>query len=354
MDNYRIDSHKLNFHLDRLYQWQQGRDIYPIYIEVSLSGSCNNRCIFCAFDYLNYQPRFLDTGVIKKFISEASLQGVRSILYSGEGEPLLHKDAAEIVEFTKKKGIDPALTTNGALLKPEISRRVVKVLSWLRISLNAATPVTYSLVHGAPKENLNIIFNNLKEAVRIKRVNKYPCIIGAQFLLLKENYKEAPALAGIVKSIGLDYVIIKPYSQHPLSVNRLKKTLDYKAFLKLADKLERISSSRFKVIFRKHTMSKILEKKPYAKCLGMPFWAHLTTDGDLYGCAAFIGDKRFCYGNIYKAGFRKIWEGSKRKQIMRMITHQWNIKNCREVCRLDEINRYLWELKHPPLHVNFI
>ena len=29
-------------------------------------------------------------------------------------------------------------------------------------------------------------------------------------------------------------------------------------------------------------------------------------------------------------------------------------KNCREICRLDEMNRYLEELKNPGEHVNFI
>ena len=29
-------------------------------------------------------------------------------------------------------------------------------------------------------------------------------------------------------------------------------------------------------------------------------------------------------------------------------------KNCRELCRLDEMNKYLDELVHPGEHVNFI
>ena len=29
-------------------------------------------------------------------------------------------------------------------------------------------------------------------------------------------------------------------------------------------------------------------------------------------------------------------------------------KVCREACRLDEINKYLYEIKHPGEHVNFI
>jgi len=35
MDEYRIDSHKLIFHVDRVASWLKGADIYPIYMEVS-------------------------------------------------------------------------------------------------------------------------------------------------------------------------------------------------------------------------------------------------------------------------------------------------------------------------------
>ena len=36
------------------------------------------------------------------------------------------------------------------------------------------------------------------------------------------------------------------------------------------------------------------------------------------------------------------------------MMESFNINNCRKACRLDEINKYLWMLKNPPEHVNFI
>ncbi|MBE9532248.1 MAG: radical SAM protein, partial [Proteobacteria bacterium] len=35
MDKYKIDSHKLIYHVERTNEWLSGEDIYPIYVEMS-------------------------------------------------------------------------------------------------------------------------------------------------------------------------------------------------------------------------------------------------------------------------------------------------------------------------------
>jgi cyclic pyranopterin phosphate synthase len=125
MDDLRIDSHKLIFHLDRVAEWKRKGIVAPLYVEVSPSGSCNHRCIFCAVDYLKYQPVFLDAKILTKRVREMAKLGVRSIMYAGEGEPLIHKDIAGIVTTTKQSGIDVAITTNGVLLTKSLSEQVL-------------------------------------------------------------------------------------------------------------------------------------------------------------------------------------------------------------------------------------
>jgi radical SAM protein with 4Fe4S-binding SPASM domain len=250
--------------------------------------------------------------------------------------------------------MDAAMTTNGVLLTEKTLNAILQDLTWLRISLNAATPQTYSRIHATNPQDFNKVIKNLEKAVRIKKTKRYPCTIGAQFLLLKHNYTEAESLAKMLRKVGLDYLIIKPYSQHPLSKNRIAETLDYGEFLASEELLKKISTDSFKVIFRKNAMLKTSEAKPYRRCLGLPFWAHLTCEGDLYACSAFLGDKRFLYGNIYERPFDEIWKGTKRKAINAMMNCKWDVNRCRKACRMDEINKFLWGFKTPPPHINFI
>lgn len=354
VDSFNIDSHKLIYHPREVNNWLKGQDIYPIYVEISPSRGCNQRCIFCALDYLKHKPLYLDAQVLKKFLNSISKRGTKSVMFAGEGEPLLHKNISELITFARSAGLDTAVTTNGALLSKGLLTQIIPALSWLRISLNAGKATTYAAIHRAAPEDFRRVIRNIETAVKLKRDKRYSCTLGVQFLLLNENYKEAALLAGILSRMGADYLIIKPYSQHPRSFNRLKSRLDYKKFLFLEDKLKKYGGKNFQVIFRRQTMDKLKKHKPYRECLGFYFWAYLASDGDLYACSTFLGDKRFIYGNLYKDNFGKIWKGEKRKKILKMMAGRWDIKRCRDLCRLDNINRYLWELKNPSSHVNFI
>ncbi|MFH1245653.1 MAG: radical SAM protein [Candidatus Omnitrophota bacterium] len=354
MDEFKVDAHKLIYHVDRVSQWLKGQVIYPLYIEIAPSGGCNHRCIFCALDYLQYQPAYLSTDILKTFLKDIAQKGVQSIMFAGEGEPLLHKDIAGLIGYSKEQGLDIAVTTNGVLLAKKLSAEILPHLSWLRISLNAGTAKTYASIHNTAEKDFEKVINNIEEALAIKKQIGSSCTIGAQFLLLNENYQEAEGLAQKLKGIGVDYLIIKPYSQHPHSLNQLRSALDYEKLLFLEEMLNKYNSEKFNIIFRKKTMVKTKRKKIYTQCLGLPFWTYLSSQGDLYACSSFLGDARFLYGNIYQTSFTEAWNSQQRERISELMRHNWDIEQCRQVCRMDEINHYLWELKNPPAHVNFI
>ena len=107
-DKIRMDSHKLIFHPRRVADWLEGKVIYPIEMEVGLSGACNHRCIFCAVDYMEYKPRMMHTEAYLRNLKQMGEKGLKSIIYAGEGEPLMHPDAPEIFNRTKEYGMDAA------------------------------------------------------------------------------------------------------------------------------------------------------------------------------------------------------------------------------------------------------
>jgi len=123
-DTYRMGSHKLYWHLDRVNAWLDGKRITPIHIDVGLSKGCNIHCEYC---YGTLQGNKYNQGAEQYFPREALLNymrsagecGVRSMGFIGEGEPLLNPHIYDAIEEGTKAGIDIALATNGVLFDLE-------------------------------------------------------------------------------------------------------------------------------------------------------------------------------------------------------------------------------------------
>lgn len=351
-ENIRMDSHKLIYHPDVVARWMKGENIYPIEIEISPSGACNHRCVFCAVDYIGYEPVFLKKDVILRDISRMGRKGLKSVICSGEGEPLLNKDMPDIANGIKACGVDVAMSTNGALFTKDKAEECLGAFTWIRFSVAAMEEEVYDKIQRGKPGDLNRVKANLSEAVRIKKDRKLKTTLGVQCLLLPGNMAQLPDMAGDLRRIGVDYLTIKPYSQHLHSENTFQ--IDYHAMLELEQRMKEYATEDFAVYFRANAMKKMHREKCYSQCYGLPFMTHIDAKGNVWPCVAHIGTEEFCYGNIYEQTFDEIWEGKRRQEIMEKLNALDINKVCREACRLDEINRYLDELKHPGEHVNFI
>lgn len=351
-ENIRIDSHKLIYHPCEVAKWLSGEKVYPIEIEVGLSGACNHRCVFCALDYVGYKPNFLDTDLILSNLRTLSEKGLKSVIYAGEGEPLMHKDAPYIFNETKKFGIDVALSTNGALLTKEVSEECLSSMTWIRFSIAAATNKIYDKIQRGRKGDLQRVYKNLQDAVQIKRDKKLNVTLGGQLLLLEDNKNEVFTLAKNLRDIGLDYITIKPFIPHKYSNNLI--SVNYSESVEIERHVKELTTTNFSVYFRHQAVKNLSEEKPYDRCYALPFMTHISAEGKIFPCVAFVGIKDFLYGNLYKNSFVEIWESEHTRKIMEKFSGEFLQKNCRKACRLDEMNKYLFELKYPGAHVNFI
>lgn len=365
-DQYLIDSHKLHLHPERVAQWlSAGSDwdklkkVYPIYVEITTSGSCNHRCTFCAVDYIGYKPIYPEVEMLKRNITDMAKHGVKSIMFAGEGEPLLMKGVGEVINHTKSVGIDVAITTNATTLTESLSKEMLSSVSWLKASINAGTAETYAKVHQTKAADFERVLANMATANRLRRENNWSTTLGAQMVMLPETVEEAVTLCRRAKDIGLDYVVIKPYSQHLFSEATKQRGYDkfeYRDQYHLRDELAKFNDDTFKVIFRINTMKHLEEsERYYTKCHATPnFWAYVMANGDVYGCSAYLLDDRFKYGNINEMLFSEVWEGDGRKNSAEYVHNGLDINECRKNCRMENVNRYLWDLKNPQAHANFI
>ena len=362
-DKYNIDTHKLIYHPERVAEWlkfhnqgEEAKKIYPIYVEITPFGACNHRCVFCSVDYLGYKNLSQRKEVLLERLDEMSQLGIKAVMFAGEGEPTLWQPLPDILDFCTEIGIDTSLTTNMVPFNESNTESFVRNCKWIKTSINAGTSKTYAEIHQAKEKDFEKVINNFRLSIEIRNNSKAICTIGGQMLLLPENAHEGMELGRRLKDIGADYLVIKPYTQSIYGISRKYKDIDYSIYDKLEDEMSSLEDEHFKVIIRKKAMDKYNNsERNYKTCYASPFfWAYIMADGSLYGCSAFLGNGKFLYGNINENTFKEIWEGRKRMDGMRFIQNELDLCECRINCRMDEVNQYLWKLKNPDKHVNFI
>lgn len=360
-DPFSIDGQKAHLHPGRIAQWLQAKTVedklkvYPIYVEISPVGHCNHRCTFCAVDYIGYQTRRIETEVLNRALSDMASGGVKSVMFAGEGEPMLHPDIAELTINAHAAGLDVAFTTNGTALTKKFVDQALHAVKWIKVSMNGGEK-TYAKIHQTRETDYERVWSQIQFAVEQRNGRGLQTVIGIQCLVLPDNIDELECLCRRAWETGLGYIVFKPYSQHKSSVTQTYAGLTYHKYNELLTSLvEKYSKPAFKVIHRTQAMEGWdAGVHKYEKCHATPYlWAYIMATGDVYSCSAYLLNEEFKLGNINQEPFQGLWEGPRRaKHIEAMET--LDISKCRVNCRMNQVNRYLDELANPNPHVNFI
>ena len=348
MDEFRIDSHKLAYHPQRVAQWleadtwEKAKKVMPLYWEITTSAACSHRCTFCSVDAIGYPAILMDEDILTDRMDEAKALGIKSVMFAGTGEPLLHKKINNIVCAAHDAGLDQAFTTNGVLLDRLI---YPEFCSWIKVSLNAGTKESYAKIHRTDEKDWDKVWDNINALNK----RKGSCTVGVQCVVLPENYMEMVYLAQLSRDNGADYLVLKPYSQGTFSI--VQRRIDYKEMERF---LRGIAQDFHHVIYRENAMKQESEAHHYDKCRATPnFWVYSMANGDVFSCSAHLLDERFKIGNLNTQSFQEIWEGEGRRKNWELMKN-FDIKQCRLNCRMNGPNKYLHELAVGIPHQSFI
>lgn len=349
-----IDGHKLMYHVDTVANWLNGQNVAPIYIEIGPINSCNHRCAFCALDYLKSKGKIISKDALISNLKNMAEFGVKSIMFGGEGEPFMHPNLPEAIEKAKEFGLDIAITTNGVLFTENKIKTTLKHLSWIKFSIDAGTKETHAKIHGCSEKDFPQLIENIKFACNYRREQNLTCKIGCQILLIPDNINEVEELILKVKELGVDYLVLKPYSPHPQSINKF--VLDIDKYDPILQELSnKYSGDCFQVVYRKKSAQEV-EKGiiDYDVCHGLNFFTLIDAQGNVIPCNIFYEKEDYCYGNINKNNFKEIWLSEKRQEVLRKLYKQ-GCSKCRRGCRLNFVNQYLNHVKKKDVeHINFI
>lgn len=356
MNADRVTSHKLIFHPDRVGRWLSTGDDFPVNAEVAISGACNHRCVFCCVDYTKYKPVFLKRDLLESRLKEMHGNGLKSVLLAGNGEPLIHIEAGDIINDIKRAGLDVALSTNGVLFTRDKAEKCMESLSWIRFSVSAGTEETYQGIHRGKKGDLQRVFDNIEDAARLKRQKNLRTTLNVQIVMTPENMGEVVMLAKKVKSLGADRFIAKtigwiPHMENKMGCVNLKEL--YSNQDEISAELETLSDENFESVYRTDRLEHKSKVRGYSECFGATFHVAIDSNGDVVPCCNFLGIHEMSYGNINRQSFDEIWHGAQRKRILDRLSGT-GLAMCPLDCKLAHVNDYLKSVKYPGEHVNFI
>lgn len=209
--------------LTKIYQrFTTSKNLWRITIDTN-PEDCNLKCVMCEehSPYSDFIPTlYKETGVkrrrmkfetVEDIFQQAEMLGVKEIIPSTMGEPLLYKEFDKIFALSEKSGIKINLTTNGTFSKKTVlewAKLIVPNTTDVKISWNGATEET------SKKVMIGIDFNksveNVKEFVKYRDEyfikTGYFCRVTFQLTFMQNNMHELAEIIKLAASLGVDRV----------------------------------------------------------------------------------------------------------------------------------------------------
>lgn len=172
----------------------------PISVQFELNNECNTHCHHCK-RFTWPKEGILDTDEVKDVLDQLSDVGAKTITFSG-GEPTMRPDLHEILRHAVERGMHVGVLTNGLDINSDTATALTHYADWVRISVDAASELTYRRVRGIPN-GLAKVVESVKNMEMARRSTMHDCRIGICYTIQKANIAEAANMLDFVKNLGL-------------------------------------------------------------------------------------------------------------------------------------------------------
>ena len=322
-----LDASKIRWHTDRLAAWEAGERIAPVSIDMALTRACQAACRGCYAVLQESQERHTITrDVVDRFLDDIAEMGVRAVSLVSDGESTLSPQYAHFIEKASSYGIDVGNATNGWLFTPELAERVLPHLKWVRFTVLAGTPAAYTRMMYPDPNRTDLYWSamhNIAQAVRIRRKLRLDTTLGIQTFLTPEDAGEIRAFAQLGLDLGVQYAVLKHFSDDEAGSYGIK----YQDYPKIYDALvqaEKMSTGSTKVMVK---WSKIHDgnKPPYKRMYATPFLLQISGSGLVAPSGMFFNQRfsKFHLGDFTQERFRDIWRSDRYWRAMNYLASEY-------------------------------
>lgn len=345
--------YKIVHHPDKITQFKQGKQPYPLQVQIVPSNACCQRCTFCAYRMSSYlsnecfdEKDILSYSKIIEILDCMVDMGVGALQVTGGGEPLVHPRILNVFQEVFKRKIELALVSNGQLLTQELCDLLGDV-AWIRISMDSASPAIYSFIRNVSNKVFYKVCENIATLVKFRRSS----VIGVGFVVERENFKEIYQAAKFYKDMGIDNFRISA-AFTPMGYEYFDGFLEEAR--ELSKKSEELSDKDFTVfnLFNDRVRDTFEGKQNYSSCPIKDLMVYIGADYNVYTCCTLAYNARGLIGSIRDQSFKQLWESKEKKD--RFSMHDPS-KHCQHSCMYRDKNIFInYCIKKDAKHTNFI
>jgi len=333
--------------------------VVPRHLEINPTNVCNHNCTFCTYrsqsaDSLNY--RFvpsdkLELEDVQRLISEAKELGVRAIQFCGGGEPTLHGDLRAMIRRCLDEEMSVGLVTNGSRLHRSWAPDLCGV-TWVRVSIDAATPETYAKVHYQGRGKGGSIDRAWAATAVCGDIED--CVVGVSYITTPDNVSEIAQAARLAKAQGADYIRIGAEVYTDGRDSTLHDMQD--AIQQQISEAHVLSDEAFSIVDHatkrvNNASSTLYTEKDGVECHHAQMVGVIGADGWLYSCCV----KKYCSDgrvtNVLDKSLRTALLGDERASYLQKLTP---FTDCQSGCFLKPKNDIVNACLTAPDHVEFV
>jgi len=361
--DYQNDMKFFN-HLDKLSEWKEGGNPFPIMVDMDLTNACNHMCPGCvgSKNVENEFLPFLETDDKKDNtkvpydlavdrIYQFAKAGVESVIFGGGGDPTMHPQLAELIRSVKSNGMEIAVNTNGMRMSDKVVEAMVDYCTWTRISIDADGPVMYKKTHGINERGWNKTIENIDRLVKRKKEKKSKLVVGLTYLLGPDTIEGVYHAAELAKDLDVNYIRFRPFFNWAGQKKWTKKETDN--CLSELEKCNELCTDSFQVSYtidRLEAMALDPKERRHKKCYTHHFLTSISSYGTMAPCCLMKNNPKYELGNLNKNTFKEIWESQGRIDSYENI----DFVDCPNPCMFEENNEFLWDIKQAKPHSNFL
>lgn len=148
----------------------------------------------------------IEYSMYQEIINEMWEAGIPSARLQYYGEPLLHHLLPVMIQYATSKDICVDFDTNGYLLSPEISKKLINSgLDELVISIHGMTPEEYITVHNI--DAFDKVINNVKTLIRLRDAHNSDMKIIIQSARMDTNIQNFDKIKELIGE-GVTYSLV--------------------------------------------------------------------------------------------------------------------------------------------------